>query len=207
MNNRRLSLVAVAAALGLCGALIACHHVPPPPRRVQQGQTQALLREDQTLGVGDVFDVRVYGEPDMTAKYRVGADGTIDFPLVGRIQVAGLLPSQVVTTISDRLKAGIMKSPHVSVYVHEQASKKIHVLGQVSKPGTFPFTPGMSLVEAITQAGGFTQLAAKNGTSVTRLDNGKKLTFNVAAGDISDGVAANFYLRPGDIISVPERFF
>jgi polysaccharide export outer membrane protein len=169
--------------------------------------SQDLLQQDSTLGIGDVFEVRVFGESELSNKYRVGGDGTIDFPMVGTIKIAGLLPSQVAALITARLKDGILRSPQVSIYVHEQVSKKILVVGQVAKPGSFPYAAGMNIIEAIAQAGGFTQVSAKNGTTVTRIEGGKKTIYHVLAGDISDGVAANFLVRPGDIISVPERFF
>ncbi len=173
----------------------------------ESGGQQVLSQDDSTLGTGDTFDVRVFGEGDLSAKYRVGGDGTIDFPLVGTLKVTGLLPSQVAALIATRLRAGILRSPQVSVYVQEQVSKKIHVLGQVARPGTFTCAAGMNIVEAITQAGGFTPVSAKNSTTVTRTVAGKQFIYRVAAGDISDGMAKNFAVRPGDIISVPERFF
>ncbi|MCS6914534.1 MAG: polysaccharide biosynthesis/export family protein [Myxococcales bacterium] len=187
--------------------LAACHPAARREPALSIAEQTALLEQDSTLGVGDVFEVRVYGESELSAKYRVGADGTIDFPLIGNVKVAGLLPSQVAAHIADRLRDGILRSPQVSVYVHEHTSKKIHVIGQVARPGTFPYTAGMNIVEAITQAGGFTPVSAKNGTTVTRIENGRKVIYHVRVGDIGDGLAANFQLRPGDIISVPERFF
>lgn len=187
--------------------LSACHGAARREPALPIAEQAALLEQDSTLGVGDVFEVRVYGESELSAKHRVGADGTIDFPMIGSLKVAGLLPSQVAAQIAERLRDGILRSPQVSVYVHEHTSKKIHVIGQVAKPGTFPYTAGMNIVEAITQAGGFTPVSAKNGTTVTRIENGRKVIYHVRVGDIGDGLATNFQVRPGDIISVPERFF
>lgn len=189
----------LVAFLLLCG----CHGATREPEVIQK----TAVHDDTTLGVGDTFDVRVFGESDLSAKYRVGGDGTIDFPLAGTIKVVGLLPSQAAGLIASRLKDGYLRSPQVSIYMQEQVSKKIHVLGQVAKPGTFTYAAGMNIVEAITQAGGFTPVSAKNGTTVTRTEAGKQIIYRVPAGDISDGIAKNFVVRPGDIISVPERFF
>jgi polysaccharide export outer membrane protein len=77
-------------------------------------------------------------------------------------------------------------------------------MGQVSKPGTFSYTPAMTIIEAISMAGGFTQISAKNDTTITRLENGSKVTTKIPVGDISKGRAKNVYVRPGDIIFVPE---
>jgi polysaccharide export outer membrane protein len=91
--------------------------------------------------------------------------------------------------------------------VKEQTSKKIYLLGQVAKPGMLSYTPAMSVVEAITLAGGFSALASKNGTTITRTEDGRKTIIKVPVDDIGNGKAKNVLLRPGDIISVPERIF
>ena len=111
--------------------------------------------------MGDTFDVRVFGEPDLSGTHRVGADGTITFPLAGVIKVEGLEPQAAARKIAERLSDGILRNPQVSVLLKEQTSKKIVVMGQVSKPGTYAYTPAMTILEAITQAGGFTPISAK----------------------------------------------
>lgn len=187
----------------LC-ALSATACVPP---RTVAPPVELRATKSSTLDVGDVFDVRIFGENDLSGRYRVGGEGAIEFPLIGALKVAGLAPAEVGALIAKRLRDGILRSPQVSIFVVEQVSKKVHILGQVAKPGTFAYAPGMNIVEAITQAGGFTPLAAKNSATVTRAEAGRQVIYRVRAGDISDGTAANFFLRPGDIVSVPERFF
>jgi len=162
---------------------------------------------DSSLGVGDTFDVRVFGEQDLSGTHRVGADGTITFPLAGVIPVEGLEPQAAAKKIAERLADGILRNPQVSVLIKEQTSKKVVVMGQVAKPGTYAYTPAMTILEAISQAGGFTPISAKNDTSITRLTQGNKNTTKIPVGDISVGKAKNVYVRPGDIISVPERIF
>ncbi len=194
---RSLVLACCALAAG-CGTTMSGGPEAAPPTQVS----------DSTLGVGDTFEVRVYGEPDLSAVYKVGAEGTINFPLAGAIKVEGLDPQQVSKVIADKLADGILRNPQVSVLVKEQTSKKVYILGQVSKPGTFTYTPSMNVVEAITQAGGFTALAAKNDTTLTtRNEAGEKVTVQVRVEDIGRGRAKNVFLRPGDIINVPERLF
>ena len=95
---------------------------------------------DTGLGIGDTFDVRVFGEADLTGTYRVGADGTITFPLAGVIKVEGLDPQAAAKRIAERLSDGILRNPQVSVLVKEQTSKKVVVMGQVAKPGTYDLT-------------------------------------------------------------------
>jgi polysaccharide export outer membrane protein len=162
---------------------------------------------DTSLGVGDSFEVRVFGEPDLSGLYKVGSEGNINFPLVGVLHVEGLDAQGAAKLIGDKLRQGMLRDPQVTVLVKEQTSKKIYVLGQVGRPGTFTYTPSMSVVEAITVAGGFTPLAARNDTTVTRNELGKKTIVKVPVADIGEGKAPNLFLRPGDIISVPERIF
>ena len=100
-----------------------------------------------------------------------------------------------------------MKDPQVSVLVKEYNSKKVFVLGEVQKPGTFMYEDGMSVVQAVTIAGGFTRTAARNSTSVTRRVNGQEVKAKVSVQDIALGKAPNFTLEPGDIVYVPESLF
>jgi polysaccharide export outer membrane protein len=194
---------ALACALAVLAASAGC----PPASTTVNEPTVAPPVADTTLGVGDTFDVRVFGEPDLTGTYRVGAEGTINFPLAGIIKVEGLDPQEVSRRIAAKLSDGILRNPQVSVLVKEQTSKKVYILGQVTKPGTFTYTPSMNVVEAITQAGGFTPLAAKNDTTLTRNEDGKKTTTRIPVEAIGQGKAKNVFLLPGDIISVPERLF
>ena len=188
--------------------LLACVLVGcGPANRTVVEQPQPPLNVDTSLGVGDSFEVRVFGESDLSGAYRVGPEGNINFPLVGVIRVEGLDAQGVAKAIADKLRDGMLRDPQVTVLIKEQTSKKIYILGQVGKPGTFNYTPAMSVVEAITVAGGFTPLAAKNDTTVTRTEEGKKTVVRVPVADIGEGKAPNLYLRPGDIISVPERIF
>jgi protein involved in polysaccharide export with SLBB domain len=184
-------------------ALVACG----PTTRTVVEQPVAPMTVDTSLGVGDTFDVRVFGEGDLSGTYKVGSEGNINFPLIGVVHVAGLDAQAAAKLIADKLREGILRDPQVTVFIKEQTSKKIYILGQVGKPGTFNYTPSMSVVEAITVAGGFTGMAAKNDTTITRTEQGKKTVVRVPVADIGEGRAQNVYLRPGDIISVPERIF
>ncbi|MFW5926226.1 MAG: polysaccharide biosynthesis/export family protein, partial [Myxococcota bacterium] len=158
--------------------------------------------------VGDVFEVRVYGEEDLTASYSVAEDGSIDFPLIGRMEVQGLKPPEVADLLEQKLIEGdYLRSPHVSILVEEYRSKRISVVGAVQNPGSYPVTPGMTIVQAISGAGGFTALANQNATTVTRRVDDELMRVRVRAGDIQKGEAQDFRLRPGDIVYIPERVF
>lgn len=191
----RISLLYVVLA-GLAG----CSDPPP-----SQYPRQQVYVEDTTLGAGDVFEVRVFRQDDMTGTYSVSSEGTISFPLVGVVGVAGKTPAEVERELRDRLADGYLQDPQVSVLVKEYKSKKISVFGQVREPGTLTYTEGMTVVEAVAQAGGFTDMARKNAVTVTRAVGQEKTKFTVPVEDIGEGQADNFYLRPGDVVFVPRR--
>jgi len=179
-----------------------------PPTGHNTIKAPDTLEQDTTLGPGDVFDVRVFNEESLSNTYQISPDGTIDYPLIDRITVADLRPQEIAALIARELKEGkFLKNPQVSVLVKEYKSKKIHVLGQVKSPGTFPFQDEMTVVQAVTLAGGFTPLAAQNKTTITRKLEGKEMIIRAEVAKISKGEAPNISLQAGDIIFVPERVF
>ena len=171
------------------------------------GADSAVQVGASTIGAGDVIEVRVYREQELSGVYQVGAEGDVVFPLCQRVVVAGLTPNGAADKFRDCLAAGFMRDPQVTVLVREYNSKKVFVFGEVQKPGTFPYQDGMSIVQAVTIAGGFTKTAAQNSTSVTRRVNGQEVKVKVNVQDIALGKAPNFTIEPGDIVYVPESLF
>jgi len=199
--SSRLLLIAALASLALGSS--ACSK-----RGVQVTEVPPPATDDTTLGPGDVFSVRVYGEEAMTGAHQVAPDGTINFPLLGAIQVNGLEPTDVAQKIQAELIAqDFLRSPHVSVYVEEYASKRISVVGAVANPGTFPLEPGMTVVQAISMAGGFSSLADRDGTVVTRRIDEEIIRYRVPVARVTKGQAEDIEVAAGDIIFVPERLF
>jgi protein involved in polysaccharide export with SLBB domain len=190
-------------ALLAIALLSACATNEPPPL------TMPVPDEpDHTIGPGDTFEVNVYGEEDLSGKHRIGADGTIDFPLVGRLQVGRKGPGEIADTIRTALaERKILRDPHVSVFLLEQAPKQIAVVGAVVKPGSFPIVREMTLIEAIGLAGGLTALASGNNTIVTRRVEGQLKRFKLPVDSIAEGRSEDFKLQAGDIVFVPERLF
>ena len=159
------------------------------------------------LGAGDVVEVRVYQEPELSGVYQVGRDGDVIFPLCKRVTLSGLSPNGAAEKLRACLSEGFMRDPQVSVLVKEYNSKKVFVFGEVQKPGTFVYEDGMTIVQAVTIAGGFTKTASQNSTSVTRRVNDQEVKIKVNVQDIALGKAPNFALEPGDIVYVPESLF
>jgi protein involved in polysaccharide export with SLBB domain len=167
-------------------------------REVRIDQRQVL--EANAVGPGDIIHVRVHMHKDLSGDYQISPRGQIDFPHIGMCMVEGLDPIAVGRTIRQRLAKGYIREPHVTVNVKKANSKKVFVLGQVPKPGRFPYTTNMSIVEVITLAGGFATLAERNNVIVTR--SGKRVFVPVEK--IMQGLAGNFLLQPDDIVFVPE---
>jgi polysaccharide export outer membrane protein len=184
-------------------SLGACYNTPRP---VSTGGTLGRTSEDR-IGIDDTFDVRVYGEPELTGTYRVANDGSIDFPLAGRLAVAGLRTGEIQTLLVDKLRDGILKNPQITVTVKERNSQKITVFGQVQKPGQVGYYPNMTIVDAIASAGGFTAIAAKNSVNLRREVSGKIETHIFPVADITEGRSQNVMVLPGDVLVVDERVF
>lgn len=159
-----------------------------------------------TLAANDVVEVRVFQEPDLTGVYRVSPAAEIDFPLCGKLKVGGRTAAETADAITECLKAGFVRRPQVAVMVKEFNSKKVFVFGEVTKPGAFPFEEGMTIIHAVSAAGGFTKAASKNSVNVTRSLDGNEVKVPVRVEDIVTGRDKNFALQPGDIIFVPETF-
>jgi len=197
----RVSFLAIAGALALSPA--ACkpgYSVNPTSFAGTKIDAKTMV----TLGPGDVFEVRIFGENELSGTFRVTARGKIRFPLVGLVSVDGKTPTEVEEQLRIELGQKYLRDPQVTVYVKEFNSKKIFVFGEVQKPGTFAYEPNMSIVQIITLAGGFTRTAYKNKTNVTRIIDGREKKIQVPVEAIGEGREQNFKLRPGDIVFVPE---
>jgi len=191
-----LLIASVSLGAGCSKRGVQVTDVPPP------------ATDDTTLGPGDVFTVRIYGEEELSGDHQVAPDGTINFPLLGAVQVNGLEPPAVADEIRQALKErDLLRDPHVSVYVEQYASKRVSVVGAVANPGAFKLEPGMTVVQAISMAGGFSSLADRDATVVTRRLDGQTVRYRVPVAKVAKGQAEDIEVAAGDIIFVPERLF
>lgn len=164
--------------------------------------------EVTTLDVGDTFEIRVVGEEKLPIGYTVAPDGTIDFPYVKRIRVAGLEPQELAELVRKKLvEREILADPNVSVSMKEYNSKRIQVLGEVARPGSIPMVAGMTLLRAISIAGGFNPMAKRNQVTVRRRVNGGTRAAAVSVEDIIDNRIPDPLLQAGDSINVPQKVF
>jgi polysaccharide biosynthesis/export protein VpsN len=189
---------------GVLAMLAAGACAPTPKRTIAVGEVSP---PEDRIGIDDTFDVRVYGEAELSGTFRVATDGTIDYPLAGRMQVAGLRTGEIQQLLVTKLKDRYLKEPQVVVTVKDRNSQKVSVLGQVSKPGQVSYYPNMTIVDAIASAGGFTGIAAKNSVNLRREVAGKIETHVFPVADISEGRSPNVMVLPGDVLVVDERVF
>jgi polysaccharide export outer membrane protein len=164
--------------------------------------------ESTTIGSGDVFLLTVVGEDKLPKEYRVAPDGTVDLPYIHRVQVAGLEPQDLAELVRKKLiEADVLRDPSVAIDVKEYNSKRVSVLGQVQKPGSFPLTPGFTLIQAISQAGGFNTIANRDRINLTRRTGAQSRTVILSVDAITDGSLPDIPLQAGDTIFVTERVF
>jgi polysaccharide export outer membrane protein len=156
------------------------------------------------LGEGDRFSIRVFQEPEMSGEYIVSQGGSIRFPLIGEVHVAGRSCAELEQEIGDRLAEGFLRSPSVSCQVIEVRSLVFVVSGEVASPGVFPFTPNMTVIEAIALAQGLTANAANDRVVVTRIVDGERHEIVVPFQRILNGRAPNLRLWPNDSVFVPS---
>jgi polysaccharide export outer membrane protein len=164
--------------------------------------------EKSTVGPGDVFILEIVGEKELPREYQVASDGSVDLPYLQTVPVAGLEPQEIARLVRKLLmEKQILTDPSVVVQVKEYNSRRITVLGQVAKPGTFPFTTGLTLIQALSQAGGLTGIANVDKVNLTRRTSGGSRTVVVPIGQIMEGRAPDILLQSGDRIFVHERLF
>lgn len=160
------------------------------------------------VGPGDVLEVFVVGEEKLPKEYEVNPDGSLDFPYTKGIKVSGLEPKAIALAIHDQLvEAKYLQNPQVTVKVKAFNSKKIQVIGQVTKPGPLPYTDGMTLVQAISAAGWFTPLADTNHVQVIRISGTRSVNALISVDAITDNARADVKLQQGDTIKVDQRLF
>jgi len=163
---------------------------------------EAAGESDYRLSVNDLLDIAVYREPDLSKTVRVSPRGEITFPLLGNLMVAGLTGKELEAEITALLAADYLVSPQVSVFIKEYS--KISVLGEVKRPGAHELKSGMTLIEAITLAGGFSDKADLANISLTRVKEEEEKEERLI--DITPPQAAErgITLRPNDVIVVGE---
>ena len=188
---RLRSLLLGIPALCLAGALTACNpagDLQPLPE---------LQQTSYTLGVGDKVRIITFGNEALTGEFRVNDSGKIAMPLLGSVPAAGKTPEQLQTTIAGDLESrNLLHKPNVSVEITDY--RPVFVLGEVNRPGEYPYKPGMTFLSAVSTAGGFSYRAVTDEASIVR---------NTGGTTAEGTVTRRSLIQPGDVITVFERHF
>ena len=146
------------------------------------------------IGAQDVLDINVWKEPDVSRVVPVRPDGKISLPLLNDVQAAGLTPAQLAAQITESLKKYVT-NPQVTVIVTTINSQRVYILGEVTRPGAFPLIPGMSVLQALSSAGGFTQFAKVKSIFVrrTRKREGNEIPIQLQGSDQRQETRARYF--------------
>lgn len=151
---------------------------------------------EYVLGSGDKVRVITFGEEQLTGEFFVGGEGRVALPLIGEVQAGGLTVRQFQTSIETALKDGYIKEPRVSVEVLNY--RPFYILGEVKTPGTYPYTSGLTVLNAVATAEGFTYRADTKKVYIKRANE---------PGEVAYPLTTMTPVAPGDTIRIGERFF
>ncbi len=204
-KNRVHFLILIAMVGTGCGAMkTQLEENIEPPARVADG--------DYRIGADDRLQITVWRNPDLSTLVPVRPDGKISAPLIGDVMAGGKTPEEVAVLIKKKLSA-FVNDPIVVVMVMELRShefvSRVRVTGAVRTPRSIPFRQGMTVLDAVLEAGGPNDFSAPNRSKLYRRVNDKTEVISVELGDILNRgeLNTNISLRPGDVVTVPERYF
>jgi polysaccharide export outer membrane protein len=181
-------LLFILAIVGLGAGLSLQASAQTPP--------SASSAESYVLGPNDRIRLKVYGEPDITGEYEISNSGQVSIPLAGHITAAGATTRQLEKSIASALAKGIVRDPRVNVEIAQY--RPYYILGEVKKSGEYPYRHGLTVLDAVASAGGFTYRANENKVFLRRAGAGAEQTYPLDA---------PVPVYPGDNIRIPERYF
>lgn len=192
--------------LSMQGQLIA------QDRSSEKGRVRkSLMGGEYRIHPLDILQIVIYMEDDLQTSFRVSQKGFISYPFAGEVRVAGLTVCELEKKLTRLLNSNYFINPQITVSVERYHSRRIFILGAVNNPGSYdiPAEKELTVVEAISLAGGFTDEAAVNRTKIIRVEDGLEKTVVVKIKEITKGGDKNkdIILKPNDIVIVPQSFF
>jgi len=211
MKDSRLLILAGAILLACVATVLhaqgqnPAHEAAKPIAPAASSSSPVAANDpDYKIGPQDVLTITVWKEPDVSREVPVRPDGKISLPLLNDVDAAGLTPMQLASSLTESLKKFI-SSPQVTVIVKEINSRRVYVIGEVVRAGTFPLLPKMTVLQIVSSCGGFTQFANPKKIYVLRTKDGKqtKIPFNYKEVVSGKNPEQNIELQPGDTVVVP----
>jgi len=183
---------------GLFFILSACQSGAPAGPRGPAGQQveQQQKIDAYTLGTGDQLRVTVFGQPDLSGQFEVDGSGSISMPLVGQVEALGLTTPELEKRIVGLLEGDYILNPRVSAEVINY--RPFYILGEVNRPGEYPYTSGLTVLNAVAASGGFTYRANKKVVYIKSVDSAQEQAYELTTSTV---------VRPGDTLRIGERIF
>jgi polysaccharide export outer membrane protein len=179
---------------------------PPQGSGPKSDPTAKPATEDPTyiIGSDDVLDISVWKEPEISRQVPVRPDGKISLPLLNDVQAAGLTPMHLQAQVTEKLRK-FLTEPQVTVIVAAINSRRVYIMGEVNKAGPIPLLANMTVLQAITTAGGLSQFANSGKIRILRTEGGKQAVYAFNYKEVLAGKnpEQNIVLKPGDSIVVP----
>jgi polysaccharide export outer membrane protein len=184
----------------IVSGLAFCTHLKTADKAVKK----TVVDSSYVIGPMDVLEIQVWKEPDFSRQLLVRPDGKITFPLIDDIQASGMTALDLKTLLTERLK-GFLDNLEVTVIVVESHSKNFYIIGMVNRPGTYPLSPDMTVLQALSAAGGFGEWADKDSIRIIRRSGGKEKIIPFDYDKVISGkkLEQNILLEPNDTIIVP----
>lgn len=184
--------------------------ISPLTQAEELAKIEDTVQAEYTVGIDDVLEISILQPEKLIFVVTIAPDGSITFPYIGNVQVKGMTLNQIQDEIQTRLADGYMKYPIVSVSLRESRSRKFFVYGEVVRPGTYPIKENVTVLKAISMAGGFTKFGSSSRVKVLRpkKDGAGYETIKVNIKAVMDGNSqADIILQPEDIVVVSEGVF
>ena len=197
-----------AALFIVCALVVSCGgNVLSVRTLVKQQETEQHAKMSQnasTIGPGDILSINIWKEPELSKEIVVRLDGKISLPLVNDVKAAGLSCAELRERLIEKYK-NYVEVPEVSVTMVESRSKKVYVLGKINRPGEYILQKDMTIIQALSLAGGLSEWADRSDVRLVRNINGTEKTFRVDYNAIVSGkdLSQNIQLQPDDTIFLP----
>jgi polysaccharide export outer membrane protein len=200
----------IGLLLAMCASIVGAQGEVPAGSPAAPAVPAPVVGQDYVIGPGDVMQVFVWRNPELTATVPVRPDGKISTPLVEDMVAVGKSPSMLARDI-EKVLSEYVRSPQVNVIVTQPASvySQVKVIGQVMNPQALPYREGMRVLDAVLAVGGLAPYAAGNRARLMRVVDGKQQELRVKLGALVNGgdMKQNLELKPGDVLVVPESRF
>lgn len=192
----RRYLILLPLALSACSAIADPNTGATPEGRFRAAYAESSDASSYVLGPSDRVRLKVYGENDISGEYEIDANGLISVPLAGRVKASGFTTRELEKAIVSALSKGLLRDPRVNVEV--ATYRPFYILGEVKRAGEYPYKSGLTVLDAVASAGGFTYRANERKAFIRRKG---------AGAEEAVALDAPIQVFPGDNVRIPERYF